>query len=98
MPYNVSCVCIYRVNLLYPDTLALYVLLAADFAKQRPCNKPLRGGIIGADSLSALCRPKEETVRKESAVTGNSAKGDAIIMNENLIVSLKDIVVDFDGQ
>ena len=37
-------------------------------------------------------------MRKESAVTGNSAKGDAIIMNENLIVSLKDIVVDFDGQ
>ena len=29
---------------------------------------------------------------------GNSAKGDAIKMNENLIVSLKDIVVDFDGQ
>ena len=37
-------------------------------------------------------------MRKESTVTGNSAKGDAIIMNENLIVSLKDIVVDFDGQ
>ena len=98
MPYNVSCVCIYRVNLFCPDTLALYVLLAADFAKQRPCNKPLRGGIIGADSSRTLCRPKEETVRKESAVTGNSAKGDAIKMNENLIVSLKDIVVEFDGQ
>ena len=37
-------------------------------------------------------------MRKESAVTGNSAKGDAIKMNENLIVSLKDIVVEFDGQ
>ena len=90
--------CIYRANLFCPDTLALYVLLAADFAKQRPCNKPLRGGIIGADSSRTLCRPKEETVRKESAVTGNSAKGDAIKMNENLIVSLKDIVVEFDGQ
>ena len=37
-------------------------------------------------------------MRKESAVTGSSAKGDAIKMNENLIVSLKDIVVEFDGQ
>ena len=63
-----------------------------------PCNKPLRGGIIGADSSRTLCRPKEEMVRKKSAVTGNSAKGDAIKMNENLIVSLKDIVVEFDGQ
>ena len=35
-------------------------------------------------------------MRKESAVTGNSAKGDAVKMNE--IVSLKDIVVDFDGE
>ena len=35
-------------------------------------------------------------MRKESSVTGNSAKGDAVKMNE--IVSLKDIVVDFDGE
>lgn len=32
MPYNVSCVCIYRVNHLCPDTLALYVLLVADLS------------------------------------------------------------------
>ena len=36
MPYNVCCVCIYRVNLIYPDTLALYVLL------QRP---PVQGTV-----------------------------------------------------
>ena len=28
-----------------------------------PCNKPLRGGIIDADSSRTLCRPKEETAR-----------------------------------
>ena len=58
----------------------------------------MRGGIIGADSSRTLCRPKEETVRKESSVTGNSEMWDAIKINENLIVSLKDIVFEFDGQ
>ena len=33
-----------------------------------PCNKPLRGGIIGTDPPGALCRGS----------AGNSAKGDAV--------------------
>ena len=52
----------------------------------------LRGGIIGADPPGKAGEPAS----RRPEVGLNSAKGDAVKMNE--IVSLKDIVVDFDGE
>ena len=52
----------------------------------------MRGGIIGADPPGKAGEPAS----RRPEVGPNSAKGDAVKMNE--IVSLKDIVVDFDGE
>ena len=75
--------------------MALNVLLQRSAPGGRgPCNKPLRGGIRDADPRGCAGVRNSKTVFPG----GKFRKGGCSKMNENIIISLKDIVVDFDGQ